>query len=155
MAKRPRTFSPDQGELFQRLETPALEAANAADLDIGPELLGAVHEALREARRRGLSRERIVDRMNAALPELERPITPRQAYAWTAQSKEFHELPARYLPALCWALGSDLPLRVLAGALGYELVDRRDAAALRLGQLSVTRAQLTREERALREQLGG
>jgi len=155
VAKRPRTFSPEQVELFLRLESPAIETANAADLDIGPELLGAVHEALRDARGRGLSRERIVDRMNAALPELERPITPRQAYAWTAQSKEFHELPARYVPALCWALGSDLPLRVLANALGYELVDRRDAAALRLGQLSVTRAQLTREERALREQLGG
>ncbi|MCC7413332.1 MAG: hypothetical protein IT495_17080 [Gammaproteobacteria bacterium] len=155
MAKPPRNISPKQGDLFQRLESPSLEAANAADLDIGPELLGAVHAALREARGWGLSRERIVDRMNIALPELDRAITARQAYSWTAQSKEYHELPARYLPALCWALGSELPLRVLANALGYDLVDRRDAVALRLGQLSITRAQLTREERTLREQLGG
>lgn len=108
-----------------------------ADLDLGPELLGAIHTALRLARERGWGRERVVDRMNAHLPDADRPVTLRQLYAWTAQSKEFHEFPGRYLPALCAATECDLPLRVLAQSLHLDLVDARQVAAQKLGETQV------------------
>ena len=84
-----------------------------------------------------------------------RVVTKRQLDAWTAQSKEFHELPARCLPALCWATGSDAPLRLLAQALGYELVDAREAAAKRLGEMQIEMARLKREQGVLVKHLGG
>lgn len=152
MAKRRENFSSEQADLFQRLTTDALEV-NAQDLDIHLELLGAINEAIREGKKRGLSRERIVERMNLCLPDLEKPITVRQFYAWTAQSKEYSEFPARYLPAFCWATGSILPLVALAKAINYELVDRRDRAALELGTKAVQHAQLAREISHLKKQL--
>lgn len=153
MAKRRAVSTSVQGDLFQQLEAPALAAQRAQDLDIGPELLGAVNQAIRLAKRDGLSRERIVERMNLCLPDAERPVTLRQLNAWTAQSKEFHEFPARYLPALCWATGSLLPLLTLAQALGHDLADRRDQAALELGQKLVHQARLGRDVKLLKKML--
>ena len=102
MANGRKNFSSIQGDLFQQLaEQSALEAQQAQDLDINLELMGAINQAIREGKQRGLSRERIVERMNFCLPDLERSITLRQLNAWTAQSKEYHEFPARYLPAFC------------------------------------------------------
>lgn len=150
-------FSSIQPDFFQRLERqPELcgRAPTAADLDLGPELLGAINTAIREARSHGLSRERIVDRMNTALPESDKPITLRQLNAWTAQSKEYHEFPARYLPAFCAATECDLPLRVLANGLQLELVDRRDLLTQQLGQNLIESARLKREARFVQRQLG-
>ena len=159
MKSRPKIRSdrsaPNQGDLLAALDQPTvIDSPNAADLDIGPELLGAMNTAIREARARGLSRERIVDRMNLALPE-RKALTLRQLNAWTASSAEFHEIPARYVPAFCWATGSDAPLRVIAHVLGLDLVDGREAAAKRLGDNLVAEVRLKRERRALTQVLGG
>lgn len=155
MVKRRKLISSIQGDLFQQLaEQTALEAQQAQDLDINLELMGAINQAIREAKQRGMSRERIIDRMNLCLPDLERGITLRQLNAWTAQSKEYHEFPARYLPAFCWATGSVLPLLMLAQAIGHDLVDRRDQVALELGQKLVAQAQLTRDVNSLKKLLG-
>ncbi len=156
MAKRQPKSSSVQADLFQRLaEQDALEAQQAQDLDIHLEFMGAIAQAIREAKKRGLSRERIVERMNLCLPELEKPITLRQVNSWTAASKEYHEFPARYLPAFCWATGSVLPLLVLARAMNHDLVDRRDQVALELGQKLVAQAQLGREVSSLKKLLEG
>jgi hypothetical protein len=156
VAKRRDSFSTIQPDLFQQLaEQDALEALSAHDLDIGPELMGALNLAIREAKKRGWSRERIVERMNMCLPDMERPITLRQLNAWTAASKEFHEFPARYLPALCWATGSIVPLLVLAQAIGHELVDSRDLRAMELGDRLIKHAQLGREIKHLKQTLEG
>lgn len=156
MAKRGQNFSSIQPDLFQQLaEQDALEALSAHDLDIGPELMGALNLAIREAKKRGLSRERIVERTNMCLPDIEKKITLRQLNAWTAQSKEYHEFPARYLPAFCWATGSIVPLLVLAQAIGHELVDSRDQAALALGQKLVAQAQISRDINQLKRTLEG
>lgn len=151
--KRKEVFTANQPDLFQQLERPAAVEADA-DLDINPELLGAINTAIREARARGLSRERIVDRMNKQLPSLDRPLTLRQLNAWTAVSQEYKEFPARYLPAFCAATDCDLPMRVLAQPIGRELVDAREAAALKLGTSVVEAARLRREQLALRKTLG-
>lgn len=145
-----------QGDLFPALADQAvIGRPNAPDLDLGPELLGAVHSALRAAKARGLSRDRIADRMNAALPDLEKPITKRQIDAWMAASKEFHDIPARYLAALCWALESEEPARVIVQALGLGLVDAREAAAKELGEAQVQIARLRRKSGFLAKTLGG
>ncbi len=152
MARRKAKTTSDQLDLFQQLAEPP-EAA--PDLDIHFELLGALNHAIREGKRRGLSRERVVERMNLALPELEKPITLRQLNAWTAASKEYHEFPMRYLPAFCQALESHLPLLALVQALGFELVDARDGVALELGQKLVAQGRLGRDINALRRKLEG
>lgn len=156
MANTEKSFTSDQLDIFQRLaEETAIEAATAVDLDIGPELQGALNSGIRNAKTRGLSRERIVERMNLCLPDQEKPITLRQLNSWTAQSKEFHEFPARYLPAFAWACSCTLTVRVLANAINHDLHDRRDGLALELGQTLVESAQLTRKARELKKQLGG
>lgn len=150
MAKPSQKFSSVQPDLFQQLEAPAM-SETAYDLDVNLELMGALNQTIREAKRRGLSRERIVERMNLCLPDLDRRITLRQLNSWTAASKEYHEFPARYLPAFCWATGSILPLLVLAQSINHDLVDLRDQVALELGQKLVAKAQLSREVSQLRK----
>lgn len=143
---------PEQADLFHQLSEPA---PAPADLDVHFELLGAVSRALREARTHGLDRDRVVTRMNRFLPELERPITLRQLNSWTATSKrEGHPFPVRFLPAFCAAVECDRPLRVLAGALGLDVVDGREAKAKRLGESLIEAARLRREQRDLQKELG-
>ncbi len=156
MAKTDKSFTSKQVDIFQQLaQETALEAATAIDLDIGPELQGAINFGIRESKKHGLSRERIVERMNLCLPDLEKPITLRQLNAWTAQSKEFSEFPARFLPAFSWACGCTLAIQVLAQAVNHDLVDRREKMALELGQTLVENANLTRKANALKKQLTG
>lgn len=156
MAQRQSDFTSDQPDLFQHLETPALAGPNnAPPLDLERELIGAMCAAMREARRlHGWGRDQIVDRMNLCLDGASR-VTRRQLDAWMAASKEYHRAPAAWLPAFCWATQCLAPLHVLLHPLGLEAADARDQHALRLGQINLTRAQLAREERALRAKLGG
>ena len=151
---KPRDFSTsDQADLFQRLDEPAQLAPATTDLDINPELLGAINTALRNGRPRGLSRERVIDRMNQFLGG--KAVTLRQLNSWTAVSQEYKEFPARYLPAFCAATDCDLPLRVLAQSIARDLVDAREQAALELGASLVETARMRRRQSELRQQLGG
>jgi hypothetical protein len=143
-------FTGVQPDLFQQVQVPAAEPV---DLEVNLELLGAISHAIREAKQRGLSRERIVDHMNALLPG--RGVSKRQLDAWTAISQEHKEFPARYLPAFCHATGCDLPLRVLAQAIGRDLVDAREQVAKRLGENLIQTARLASERRELKTALGG
>lgn len=153
MAKTNPPFTSIQSDLFQHLEAPLLDADNAPYLDINGELVGAVTRTIREARTHGLSRERIVERMNMCLDEDDH-VTLRQLNAWTASSKEEHNFPARYLPAFCWAVGSNYPLQVLVQCLHYDLVDRRDQLAAELGNRLIETARGRREIKELQSLLG-
>jgi hypothetical protein len=156
VAKTRKSFTPIQPDLFQQLaEKTALEALTAQDLDIELELMGAVTHAIREAKKTGHSRERIVERMNLCLPDADERITLRQLNAWTAASKEHHQFPARYIPAFCWATQCLQPLLILAQCIGYDLVDHRDQIAAELGNKQVVVARTQREIRQLRGMLGG
>lgn len=155
VARTPANFSTDQMDLFQQVDSirPAVQSATAPDLDIELELLAALKQALREARNHGLSRERVVERINECLPE-ERHITLRQLNSWCAVSKEMHPLPAWVLPALCWALeGVISPLEVLTRAMGMHLIDEQELVATRIGRISVEKAALSREERQLKARI--
>lgn len=157
MAKtKPKMTSDRQWELFEALNEPAVIGnSNATDLDIHFELMGACHEALKHARSLGYGRERVVERMNQALPERKKPITLRQLNSWMAESREYHDLPARVLAAFCWATQSDLPLRVAPGACGFGLVDAREDAARQLGEHQIQIARLKREVSELTKTLRG
>jgi len=156
VAKRPPILSSNQPDLFQQVagHVPTLEQENAPDLDIEAELLGALRYALREAKKRGLSRERVVERMNLCLPEGQR-ITKRQLDAWCAESKEFHRIPAALLPAVVWACGVADPVEVITRALGLVTIDEAETLATELGQTVSARVQLGRRERELKRRLGG
>ena len=157
-AKSRRDFSGDQPDLFQQLDAQPVpdpeSIGDPVDLDMRMELLGAISTALRQARSRGLSRERVIERMNLLLPDLERPLTVRQLNSWCATSREHHPFPAWALPAFCAAVGNDLPLRVLAQAIDLDLIDAREAVAKRLGESRIEEARLRREQRELSRRLG-
>ncbi|MDD5272185.1 MAG: hypothetical protein PHU14_05650 [Methylovulum sp.] len=156
MAKHHQNFTSDQVDIFHRLsQEPTLEAANDADLDIGPELQGALNATIRNAKKYGYSRERIVERMNQCLPKIGKPITVRQLNAWTAHSKEFSEFPARWLPAFCRACNCTSAIRVLAQAVSHDLVDQRGQLALELGYGLVKKRALDRRTKQLALQLTG
>lgn len=148
-------FSGVQGDFFRHLDEPSVIARpNAPALDIGPELMGAINTAIREARKNTYGRDRVVDRINACLAGSERAITKRQLDSWTAASKEHHPFPLDVLAAFCWATGCDEPLRVLARALGFDLVDAREQAAKKLGEMQIELARLKRQSGALTKRLG-
>jgi hypothetical protein len=132
--KQAAVFSGDQRDLFERLEVPAIEDQAAVDLDIGPELTGAINTAIRNAKAKGLSRERIVDQMNQLMPDLPKSITKRQLDCWTAGSVDYSEFPARYLAAFCRVTGCEQPLRLLAQVIGFDLVDARERLIKELGE---------------------
>lgn len=141
-----------QGELFELLSEPAvIGSKNAPALDLGPELIGALNQSIREARAQGLSRDHIADRMALCLGQ---PVTVRQLNAWTATSREQHRFPLEFLAAFCWASSSTHPLEVILHALGFDLVDAREAAAKRLGEMQIEQARLRRESGALMKKLG-
>jgi len=153
---RPRRQPPSgQGELFVSDRNAVAASPNAPDLDIHHEMLGAIALALKEAKKRGLGRELVVDRMNLCLPELVKPITKRQLDSWTAESKEYSEFPARFLPAFCWACMCDAPLATGPRSMGYDLVDRADEAALEMGRLRLQQAEIAKREREIKRRLGG
>lgn len=156
MAKDKQKITSNQADIFQQLaKANEIEASEACDLDIGPELQGSINSAIREAKKRGFSRDRIVERMNLCLQDIEKSVTTRQLNAWTAQSKEFSEFPARFIPAFCWATSSILPVLALANAIHHDLVDGREHKAMELGLALVQSAGLARKANALKQELGG
>lgn len=144
---------PEQGTLFPALDQP-WDSGNAPALDLGGELMGALCAAIREARGRGLGRERIVDRMNLCLAP-DQQVTLRQLNTWTAPSADGKRFPAEYLPAFCWASGSLAPFGALLTPIHHEAVDRRDQLAAELGHAEVEAARLRRTAAHLKRQLGG
>ncbi|HEC12304.1 MAG TPA: hypothetical protein ENI80_03500 [Acidiferrobacteraceae bacterium] len=156
MEKEDKKFSGNQPDLFQQLEgrQAALYDDNAPDLDIEFEFIGAVKYAIREAKKHGVSRDRIVDRMNQCLPT-DKHITKRQLDSWTANSKEYHKFPAEYLPAFVWAVrGVISAIEVLTRALGLHVIDETEYLATELGKTVTRKAALAVQERILKTKLG-
>lgn len=155
--RREKDFTTEQGDLFQQLSghEAAYRADNAPDLYVRDELLGAVAFALREAKKHGLSRERVVERMNLCLPS-EAQITLRQLNGWTAQSAESRPFPADMLAAFCWAVrGVIAPVEVITRALGLHVIDEQEALAAELGETVLHKARIAQRERILKTKLGG
>ncbi len=155
-AKTKRVISSNQGDLFPGLDQPpVIHRPNAPDLTVAAAFLGMVDAAMRRAASsRNLSRARIADRMNQALPGVKKAITERMVNSWMADSKEFHKLPAEYLPAFCWAVEDDSAMHVLVNALGCEMVDAEALAAKQIGEHTVEIAVRRRHVALLTRKLG-
>ncbi len=148
--KKITTIQPD---LFQQLSNhePEYLSDNAPDMDIEQEFMGQIKYVLRIAKKRGLTRERIVDRMNLCLPE-ELQVTKRKLDSWCAESKEYHYFPAIYLPAFIWAVrGVITPLEVLTGVLGLVVLDEHEQLAAELGRSVLTKVQAAKTERDIKK----
>ncbi len=156
MVKEAASFTTNQPDLFQRLDEaePVYLAGNAPDLYIRDELRGAMAYALRTAAQHGLSRQRVVERMNLCLPE-EAIVTKRQLDGWLASSAEDRPMPAEYLPALVWAVrGIVSPVEVLTRALGLHLIDEHEHIAAELGKTLVEEQRARQRKRTLQLKLG-
>lgn len=157
MVKETEKFTSDevQPDLFQKFgATPDYLSANAPDLDIEQEFLGSINYCLRTAKKHGMSRDRIVDRMNHCLPDATK-ITTRQLNGWTATSQEYRHFPAIYLPAFVWAcLGILMPIEVLTKSLGLAVLDEQEQLAMQLGRAVLDKSQASKIERQLKQQLG-
>jgi len=154
VVKRAQKITTNQLDLYQQADDDEFAPENAPDLDINQQMLGAYDTAIKLAKRLGLSRARIVERINLCLPELERPLTLRQLNSWTAASQEYKEMPARYLPAFCWATTCDMPLHVMANSMALTCANADDQAALELGRLELSAAAITAQRRILKQQRG-
>jgi len=153
VAKDDKKITTIQPDLFQQLgnHEPDYLSDNAPDLDIEQEFMGQIKYVLRQAKKRGLSRDRIIERMNLCLPE-ELHITKRQLDAWCAESKEYHHFPAIYLPAFIWAVRGVLtPLEVLTGALDLVVLDEQEQLAAELGRSVLTKVQASKTERLIKK----
>jgi len=143
----------DQGDLFMRLSNhePDYLAANAPELDIEQEFMGAIKHTLRTARKHGLSRDRIVDRMNLCLPE-DLYVTKRQIDAWCAASQEYKHFPAIYLAPFIWAVGGIVsPLEVITRVLGLHVIDEHEQMAAELGRTTLIKVQANNKERDIKK----
>jgi len=155
MEKANEKFTPNQPDLFQQLENyePEYLAANAPDLDIEQEFMGALKYALRMARKHGLSRERVVERMNLCLPEA-LYVTKRQLDSWCAESQEYKRFPVIFLAAFVWATGGIIsPLEIITRALGLHVLDDQEVLAAELGKTAMAKVEAARMERILKQKL--
>jgi len=153
VANNKQFFSGEQGDLLRQLDDPddLLSTDTPPDLDIADEFRGAVSFMLREAKKRGLSRDHIIDRMNMCLPEQKKPITKRKLDSWMARSKEDHPFPAVYLPALTWACtGIVAGIDVIVRSVGMHLISDQEMVAKELGEVAIGKTQLGKRERQLR-----
>jgi hypothetical protein len=63
----------------------------------------------------------------------------------TAPSKVEYRFPAEVLPAFCYITGSVEPLKVLAEAVGFEIVDEEESKDLKLLRLMKEKERIERE----------
>lgn len=161
MVKDDEKFTPNspvldqQPDLFRALDDvePAYLAANAPDMDIEAEFMGAIKYALRLAKKHGLGRERVVERMNMCLAP-ENHVTERQLNAWCAESQEYKRFPAIHIPAFIWAVrGVVSPLEIITRSLELHLLDEREVLAAELGKTAMAKAEANKMERLLKQKL--
>jgi len=152
MTNRNKNLASEQADIFQRMEMPneQRDVDQPFDVDATWELRGACATAMKLAERRGISRDRLVDEMNRWLPNLERKITKAKIYAWMAESKVDHPMPAYVIPALCKATKCNLPMKALAAMLDLDLSDSLERMAQELGEAELKRAAAAREIKALK-----
>ena len=143
MVNDQQKITPNHLDLFSHLEQCTLETQNAPSLDLELELCAAVKAAIYAC---PYSRDQVVDRMNLCLRDSNaKNVTKRRLDHWLAPSQSDNHFPFHYVPALCWATQSILPVQRLLMPLGHEAVDVRDKEVLEYGQLEVEKSRLIRQ----------
>jgi hypothetical protein len=91
-----------------------------------------VRSALVEAMRGSpLSREEIAERISLLSGSA---VTVRRVNAFASESRDDYRFPLELLRALCVAIGDFSPLRRIAEAAGFRLIDANEADLLELGR---------------------
>lgn len=144
----------NQPDLFDLVTgEPEYLSANAPDLDLEDEFRAALKFCERQAKKHGLSRERILERINMCFPERDN-FTLRQLNGWMATSAEDRPFPAWILPAYIWAVrGIVVPMEILSNAIGLRLLDENEALAAELGETVLNKARIAKQERVLKNRL--
>jgi len=119
-------------------------------------LKAAMRQAIKECR---WSRDEICDRMNsiAASDGLKSgradKISVALLDAWVADSKQGHLVSVSLLPAFCAVTKSLLPLKVLAGCVGADVVDAKESKILALAKLEIQSKRIAKQKRQLQREV--
>jgi len=127
------------------------------EFEYGVELAAACKKAIRES---GLSREEVVDGVNAFLarslegtetdpPSCRRPLTLNMLVKYLCKPDEA-PIPAYYLIAIMYVTESLEPARALVEPMGARVVDRYEARQLALGKIDQNIAELQQLKRKLK-----
>lgn len=105
-------------------------------LAMGEEVRGLLVDAIRDARDKGLSRERIADGMTRVIGE---PVTVDQLNTWTATSKRGWRFPLEYLAAFAAVTGDTSLLGRVCERLGGMYLPAREAIVAKIGMAEMER----------------
>lgn len=127
------------------------------EFEYGFELSVGIKRAIRES---GLSREQVVDAVNAFFnrshqgaktdpPSCRNPLTANMLTKYICKPDEA-PIPAYYLVAIMFATGSLAPARALVEPMGAQVVDREEVRQLALGKIENNISELRRLKKELR-----
>jgi hypothetical protein len=127
------------------------QQTRAGSLACGVEIAAIMAEAIDRARERGITREMIVTRMSAYLGEV---MSENMLNAYTAQSRDKHEINLRRAMAFDAALQEDVLLALYAQKRGgRRVITAEDAAYIELGRIHQEEKDLAERKRALQAML--
>ncbi len=80
-------------------------------------------------------------------------ITKTMLDAWTADSKEYHRIPAIIIPALSYILNSLELFYILAKPLGIQIVSQDESLLVEIARIKAIKKELETREKILEERL--
>lgn len=129
-----------QNDLFE-------QAPGAGSLACAIEIAAAMSAAIDEARQRGLSREDIANRMSYHLGER---LSVAMLNAYTAPSRDTHEINLRRAMAFDAAIERDVLLQIFAGKRGNRrVISQEEAIYIELGKIHQQERELAERKRTL------
>jgi len=143
------TNSMHQNDFFEAMTHDALEAENAPHLDLSLDLIAVVNQCIRNC---PLSREQIVDRINLCLRDSKLNVTLISLNKWLSASQA-NAIPAWALPAICWAVQSDAPFKILLQPIGRNVVDTRGDYMRELTEKRLQASEQIKEAKKLEKQM--
>lgn len=120
-------------------------AYEAGSFDIDRRLRELLSEGLRQC---DVDRYEVAARMSRLVG---REITKSHLDSWTAESKEMHNIPFKYVPAFCYVTGYKEPLRLAAEMVQCYLLESEEALLAELGKIDCQKRELNQKEKAVRE----
>lgn len=123
------------------------ESESAGSLACGIEIASTMAEALARAQEKGIRREQVAEKMSFYLGER---VSEQMLYAYTATSKDKHEISMRRAMAFDAAINSDVLLGLYAKKRGdRRVITHEEAAYIELGRIHQEEKELAERKRAL------
>lgn len=121
--------------------------SEAGSFDIDQRLRELLSEGLRLC---DVDRYEVAARMSRLVG---REITKSHLDSWTAESKDGHNIPFKYVPAFCHVTGYKEPLRMAAEMVQCYLLESEEALHAELGKLACQKEEISKKEKAVRQYL--